>query len=140
MFEPTLAVAAQAIGCIDAILRDKVEARRAEPPVISSGVWGDDPALTSTIGEIRNISKVLSNSCIKLALLYSAAPSELAMGSLLGEFDSQMKGLLQHYLHFLTLSLSECLFDLVSRIVRSLLSHIQDLLRAVSGRRDDIIK
>jgi hypothetical protein len=60
MFEPTLAVAAQAIGSIDAILRDKVEARRAEPPLISSGVWGDDPALTSTIAEIRNTSKVRS--------------------------------------------------------------------------------
>jgi hypothetical protein len=40
------------------------------------------------------------------------------MGSLLGEFNDQIRALLVTYFNFLNLSFSECLFDLVSRVVR----------------------
>ena len=98
MYDELSASILNGIGNIDILLRNRVEERANEPTRLKFASWGDDSALSASVTAIKDISKVLSNSCIKLILLLRAGPSDSILKSLLDELNSQILALLAQYL------------------------------------------
>eukprot|EP01032_Pedospumella_encystans_P026285 gene26285-29691_t len=139
MYEEVNSALTDGIESVDMMLKSRIEAKQRDPSHIIAAGWKEDESLRNSITILKDIAKVLSNGCIKLILLMKAKPSNDALASLLSELSNHAKLLTAHYFKFLENSVADCLFDSVTRAVRTLLSHIQDFLRALqSGSTDSL--
>jgi len=131
MLNELVEVIANGTKSIDGLLTSRAEELKFDPNSGRVAFWAEEKELQVNISEIQVISKALSRSCIKLALLCKARPSEADLNSLLEELGLQINTLLTKYFQLLNLSYADCLFSTVSRMIRTLIVHIQELLQTI---------
>lgn len=98
MFENITSVLQDGAQNVGILLKSKMDERISNPTGYKVGKWVGDEDLANTITNLKSIANTLSNSCIKLALLVRAKPSDNALNSLLTELSSEIQSLLGIYL------------------------------------------
>ena len=82
---------------IDILLDNKIQERKISTPS-AHATWGDDANISQSINALKDVAKVISNGCVKFALLLRCKPSEDSMKSLLSELSSHVNIFLAQYL------------------------------------------
>ena len=95
--------------------------------------WDNDEALKGSVMAIKDAAKALSNDYLKLALLVATASSQESLTGLVEELCSCTKAFIHSYFTFLECSYSDCLFDSVTRLVRGVLHHLQELIDTIQS-------
>jgi hypothetical protein len=97
--------------------------------------WDNDESLKGSVMAIKDAAKALSNDYLKLALLVATvtASSQESLTGLVEELCSCTKAFIHSYFMFLERSYSDCLFDSVTRLVRGVLYHLQELIDTIQS-------
>jgi len=95
--------------------------------------WDNDETLKGSVMSIKDAAKALSNDYLKLALLVATASSQESLTGLVEELCSCTKAFIHSYFTFLECSYSDCLFDSVTRLVRGVLHHLQELIDTIQS-------
>lgn len=91
--------------------------------------WKSDDKTLSIISDIKEISKTLSNTCLKLNFLVQQNVTMEIYQPLLKEINDLVILFITKYLELSTQSISECLLRYYKTIYRSYLTHISDVLQ-----------
>lgn len=100
--------------------------------------WEKDEVLKQSIINMKESAQLLSNNCIKFALLVKANPKPDALQSLIKETSQYIVNFIQYYFDFLKSSYSFCLFDDISRLIRTMLAHNKDLFMIIQSSASNI--
>lgn len=96
MFEELSSQLASGLSGIDNVIQAQIELRKDQSRTFR-GQWAGNNEITKSISSIKDVTKVIAHSCVKLALVLRASPSNAALKSLLDELHKQVDILLAHY-------------------------------------------
>lgn len=98
MYSEVNATLADGIRSIDVLLKNITEERENAPDKVPIARWDEDSDVSRTVLQIKDTSKTISSSSVKMVLLYRANPTDAIFSSLLDEANGQLRTLIGLYL------------------------------------------